>query len=163
MVLLAGCEGCKIEEPRPLTELDKLPPPTQEGKNTFGCLVNDTAWVTKTSIDAVAVYQQGILQIFGNRYNPFETVSLVLNDDSSIIQADTYSLTQIPIYTADAFFEREIDCDYEPENTLSGSVTITKLDRLNYIVSGLFEFKTVTQSCDTLKVTNGRFDIRYIP
>lgn len=53
-VALTSLSDCDRDEPK--TELEKLPPITQEGKNTFGCLVNDIAWVTKTSIDAYAVY-----------------------------------------------------------------------------------------------------------
>lgn len=62
IILLVSYEGCD-NDPNPKTELEKLPPATQEGKNTFGCLVNGKAWVTKTSIDAVAFYQEGVFQL----------------------------------------------------------------------------------------------------
>ena len=54
-------------------------------------------------------------------------------------------------------------CRYEPEETLSGTLTITHFDSINYIVSGTFAFTTATEGCDTIRVTDGRFDIPYIP
>ena len=42
LALLQSCDDS-------VTELEKLPPATQTGKNTFGCLVEGKAWVTKTS------------------------------------------------------------------------------------------------------------------
>ena len=37
---------CKKQHDTPKTEIEKLPAITQEGKNTFGCLLNDTAYVS---------------------------------------------------------------------------------------------------------------------
>lgn len=62
IILLANADGCK-DDPKPKTELEKLPPATQEGKHTFGCLVDGKAWVTRVSTDAVSFYQEGVLSI----------------------------------------------------------------------------------------------------
>ncbi len=35
---------CKKHHPPPKTELEKLPPITQTGANTFGCLLNGVAF-----------------------------------------------------------------------------------------------------------------------
>lgn len=164
-LLITGFEGCK-DDPKPLTELEKLPPATQSGKQTFGCLVNGKAWVPQTSIDAVAVFQQGILQISGSLNNPFQSIGLIIHEDVTPISTnDEYLLTNYPGSFSRVTIElTEVTaCIYEPQNTYSGIITITKLDRINYIVSGLFEFETVTIDCDTLRITDGRFDIRYIP
>jgi hypothetical protein len=37
----------------------------------------------------------------------------------------------------------------------------SKIDRTNYILSGTFEFSAVTENCDTVKITDGRFDVHY--
>ncbi|MEM1406715.1 MAG: hypothetical protein AAGG59_08075 [Bacteroidota bacterium] len=55
--------GCSDDEPNSQEPIDQLPPATQEGRNTFGCLVNEEVWVTQTSVNARAVYQGGFLQI----------------------------------------------------------------------------------------------------
>lgn len=40
---------------------------------------------------------------------------------------------------------------------------LTNLDRTDYIVPGTFEFKTATQDCDIIQVSDGRFDLHYYP
>jgi len=159
-----GC--CKKSDPKPLTELEKLPPATQKGKDTFGCLVNGKAWVPKTTIDADAFYQLGVLQLGGGLFGPTQFIEMGLLEVNGFrIQEGTYPL----IKTANSFSNAGIEtspntlCSYSPSDTFSGTLTITKFDRVLYIVSGLFEFSTVASGCDTLKITNGRFDIRYTP
>ncbi len=162
----SSCDLFKKNDPKPLTELEKLPAATQTGKNTFGCLVNGKAFVPTSSVDATAVYQQGTLVVYGNLYNPFKTIGLTVNEQTyGLISTTSYALTSYPDSYADASIQKSTStvCDYQSQNTFSGKLTITKIDRLLYVVSGTFEFSTVASSCDTLKVTNGRFDIKYIP
>jgi len=166
LLLLASCDGCKKDDPKPLTELEKLPPPTQEGKNTFGCLVNGKAFVPATSIDAGAVYQLGFLNIYGARFKPFQTLSLnIYEGNNGTVSLSKYDLNKFPDSYAKASFQIDelSSCQYEPQNCISGTITLTKIDRIKYIVSGTFDFTTLSKGCDTLKITNGRFDIRYIP
>jgi len=54
-------------------------------------------------------------------------------------------------------------CLYDFDDTFEGYVNFSKIDKINYIVSGTFEFSTVTDDCETINITNGRFDMRYIP
>ena len=42
-----------------------------------------------------------------------------------------------------------------------GSISFSKIDESNKILSGTFWFNIKTDYCDTLKITDGRFDIRY--
>jgi len=46
-------------------------------------------------------------------------------------------------------------------NAINGSVTLTKLDKSNNVVSGSFSCAIPIPNCDTLKITDGRFDIKY--
>lgn len=154
--------GCDKENPKPKTELEKLPPITQEGKNTFGCLVNGKAWLPETSIDVVAVYQSGVLSISGdNSIVDFQEIGMSLIEQDTPFTVDEYSLILPPYQNARVIFSE--NCHYESDVTLSGKLIISKFDKVNYIISGLFEFTTATPNCDTLNVTNGRFDIKYIP
>ncbi|HYG02763.1 MAG TPA: hypothetical protein VD927_09970 [Chryseosolibacter sp.] len=165
LALLTGCDGCKLDDPQPApkTELEKLPPATQEGKNTFGCLVNGKAWYTVSSTRASAVYQSGILSISGTVIKPaVQDIAVNLEEDGGLIQENVeYQLTSIPYNRASIFFS--LDCQYEADDTIFGTLMLTKFDKTNYIVSGIFSFETFTANCDTLKVTHGRFDIKYIP
>lgn len=160
-IFLVGCEGCE-NNPTPKTELEKLPPATQKGKNTFGCLVNGKAWVTKTSIDAVAFYQEGTFSIGADISSPGQSIGLsIVELGTYTFQEGNFDLTNIPNAAAEFTSQNSIICFYEMENTLNGQLTLTRVDRSNLIVSGLFEFTTVVSECDTIKVTDGRFDLTY--
>jgi hypothetical protein len=44
---------------------------------------------------------------------------------------------------------------------LSGTLTITKFDQSSFMISGLFEFTQALDECDTMRVTDGRFDVKF--
>jgi hypothetical protein len=162
-LLFSGCmQNCEQNEPVPKTELDKLPPPTQEGKRTFGCLVNGEAWVPKSFTYINAYYQEGVLFIGVGVKSQGMTLSL--RDQQDQLGETTYTLTNPPFQNAkftDSSGEKI--CWYDAENTLNGTLTITFLDMKKYIIAGTFEFTTVTENCDTIRVTDGRFDLIYAP
>jgi len=163
LLLLASCDGCKKEDPKPLTELEKLPPATQEGKNTFGCLVNGKAFLPETSIDAGAVYQSGILQIFGTRYDPFRQFGMVILEKyyGGSLTTTSYPLNKFPDSSCSATFQNP-KCDYEPQNCTDGKITLTKIDRVNYIISGIFDFTLAKTGCELGKSTKDR-SLNFLP
>ncbi|MFH6985928.1 hypothetical protein [Marinoscillum luteum] len=160
--LCISCDlGLGIHEP---TELEKLPPLTTTGENTFGCLVNGEAFVVTNTSQQVAIFQQGQLQ-FGGNIDKDD-----LDEGLSILIGDPIETNKTYIYAMEpSFFMRYYlrtsasNCRYEVEDTYKGSITFTKIDRTNLIISGTFEFSTVTAGCDTVKITDGRFDMQYIP
>jgi hypothetical protein len=166
LLLEFGCNMGELQPKSPITELGKLPPVTMEGKNVIGCLVNGKAW-SALSTNATAYYQSGILQIAGVVDVPFQGIGINITDaHEAILSSGTYSLANPsmhdPIVTV-----YNTKCVYEGSTNLGqvvgGELTITRFDKSNFIVSGLYEFILVNQACelDTVKVTNGRFDIRY--
>ncbi len=161
LVLLTGFESCDdIIDPK--TELEKLPPATQEGKSTFGCLVNGKAWVTNSSTDALADYQSGSLQIGAGIHERERQQGMILAVLSGVGEGLSYDLTNDPQYEAKFSSKHSTGlCFYDDNNTLSGNLTITKLDQTKLIISGVFYFTTFVSGCDTIKVTDGRFDILY--
>jgi hypothetical protein len=73
------------------------------------------------------------------------------------LQSGLFSLTsQLPGNYAIIWVKNK---KYDPANLVKGSVQLTRLDRQAGIVSGTFEFIIVGDPGDTLRVTNGRFDI----
>ena len=75
-----------------------------------------------------------------------------------------YNLTDLPIHKVQFRDSNSNNkCLYDYSDTIMGSITLSNLDRTNFIISGQFEFSTVTQDCDTVQVTDGRFDVQYIP
>jgi len=162
ILVMACLVSCTIGAVEPDTEKESaLPPITQTGERTFGCLVNGEVWVTKNSIKANAVYQFGVLQIGASIDELERDQSLGLRIDSSIISESVFMIDSTVGQNANAAFNNSTDgCDYDYNDTVDGMIYISKftLNRPK-IVSGTFEFTTVTNNCDTIKVTEGRFDL----
>lgn len=158
--LILGVQSCELfknNDPKPKTELEKLPTITQEGKNTFGCLVNGKALTITNSTKMTAIYQGGFVQ-FGSA-----GIYFIILDPIEVNQ--TYDLTKVLSSKAKYTVQKDDGtfCFYEFENTINGSIVFSKIDRTNYIISGTFEFSTVTPSCVKIELTNGRFDMQYTP
>jgi len=154
---LCSCELISNNEPK--TELEKLPPITQEGKNTFGYLVNGEAIVVRNTMNITAIYQQDNLQLGGGGKNSDKDLDITIFPPySQLEEFVSYDITKAAMYYN--FYE---GCYYELENTYEGYIRFSKIDRINYIISGTFEFSTVTANCDTVRITDGRFDVQYTP
>lgn len=140
-----------------------LPPPTQTGENTFGCLVNGEPFIIKKSNNLAAIYQGGLLQLSGNvgDGNNDETVGFNLSDP--LEENKSYSLIKDIYKSGYTLRKGDLICIYTFNDTFEGAITFSKIDRINYVISGTFEFSTVTDDCEAVNITNGRFDLKYIP
>ena len=151
-----------------------LPPVTQEGKNTLGFLLNGEPWTPKgfsgtanLSIDFDEGFKNGILGIVAYR-------TLSSSDKTQFVLGVTDSLNfKVAPFTlfvnrgaigALSFSTKEY-CDILHTDTTiyeNGKITFSKLDRTERIISGTFEGILFKQLCgDTIKITNGRFDLKY--
>jgi hypothetical protein len=166
LCLASGCDWFRRKNPEP-----QLPPETQTGANTFGCLVNGKIWLPEgfpgplvgPNFEVVydPNYKGGTLNV-----SVYRATS---GDIESSMALAGYEISQIPVtYSLDsptndakrmAVFSSN-SCDYydAPDLYRKGTLTITRLDLQQGIVSGRFEFVLAKQGCDTLKVTQGRFD-----
>lgn len=158
VILLTNADGCK-DDPTPKTELEKLPPATQEGKHTFGCLVNGKAWVTETSTDSWAFYQGGVLSIGSSLIAKdidqgmgFVIIDLDLNESKYILNDSVYRYAN--------FGDGSTKCTYSCHDG-RGEISVTNLDKSKRIISGTFAFTVSNPDCDTVRITNGRFDLTY--
>lgn len=157
-------------------EIDELPPATETGANTFGAKVNGANWVPA---------RFGILpadDLLEARFNsPGSLIITAKNFSASpketqfeiqVVGVDgpgTYSMNKNVVRpTADgfAYYVRRVltpEDEWITDPTYTGSMTITKLDTHNKIVSGTFEFKagSLINAGGVLTVTDGRFDIKY--
>ena len=160
---MAGIDCCKDDDPGLIAPIDQLPPLTMEGKNTFGCLVNGKAFVPRLSTSTVGIYQGGSLQVGGNIEDAErdQNISIIL-EDIPIAEA-TYQLTKDFSRSAE-FSETAISpwCLYEYDDLVEGVVNIVFFRQDPDIVAGTFEFVTVNDDCDTIRITDGRFDIDFI-
>lgn len=164
---------CHKSDPDPAKPEDQLPAATQTGANTFGCLVNGQPYTPSgnngTSNYAVIydpTFQGGNLQVETYRYLVDGTGTKykqsILLGGSSISKVGNYTL--LPNGVQKVFFmdySRSNPCkEYASDNGIytSGTLTITRLDQQAGIIAGTFSFTLAQPGCDTIKVTQGRFD-----
>ncbi len=163
LALLLVASSCKKDKVEP-----QLPAATMEGKNTFGALVNGKVWTPKgrpstfqSNFDVVydPGYAGGSLDI---------RVFRKVKDNPAFFEYMALGKTQVDhegVYYWDnpelgtVYFTSE-SCDYRRDADVYrvGKLEITKLDLTNGIISGKFEFTLAKPGCDTVRVTEGRFD-----
>lgn len=165
---LPACDKNPDPEP-PQTEEDKLPPATQEGKMTFGCLVDGKAWIPKGSLLYPGIqptYNEitGLWGIYAKKDLPVGLQSVLVSGEGlQILSSGTYNLT----LNESTYSDTTTTCSGSPSGlkkykSINGILEITRLDISMGIISGLFSFDAYSQECqDTVKITKGRFDIKY--
>ena len=160
---------CRKDKPDVQNE---LPPVTQSGQNIFACHINGDSWISdkglsnmggaisSDSFDVVGTrqYSDGhleklLIRLYGS-YNPSITTYSLNNTTTSYA---IYNRTS----AKSCFSISGGYGDVIVRKVTGGTVTITKRDTINRIISGTFSFYVPTDFCDTLKVTDGRFDIKY--
>ena len=158
------------------TELEKLPPITQNGANTFGCLINGRAYIPKGYSGNMPNYyvladpgfSDGDLSIRTYSVNGNLYEGIAINSDS-IKQIGTYLIndtgrTRIILLKSTADLgSYYCDISYTGYYQRNGILKITKYDMQNGIISGEFAVSMVNRDCgygDTIKITEGRFDYK---
>lgn len=168
-VLLAGFH-CKKDK----TPEEQLPPETQTGAGTFGCLVNGNVFKPKGDpsggpilscayqlINGAYYFQLAALNkggsinygvgIFTDSLIIKEGVKLILRNKN--VKGEAYGLYSISeIQGLTNYITNAID---------TGDISIKKLDEVNRIVSGTFWFDAKNSSGVKVQVRSGRFDIKY--
>jgi len=171
--LIAG--KCRKEK----TLLEQLPPETQTGTNTFGCLVNGNVHIPKGSPlsgpNLAFVYQYllngtpaGYTFALGatNKKDPTNITTVGFGFDSVRMNTGLYLLKarrngqgggQVGFYN-----NNNPNGDlYSTNELITGELNIKKLDTINQIASGTFWFNAANTSGQKVEVREGRFDVRY--
>ncbi|WP_299362001.1 hypothetical protein [Winogradskyella sp.] len=150
--------------------IDQLPPATQTGEQTFGCLINGEPFVPPSfGNNAPSAFYQFVdgaytFNISGSKGGGPSLQSISIGGiDVSALQEITYTL-----------FEEDSNNHYGRYNigggiTFSGTsttenpgtLTITNFDPDNFIISGTFEFTVLDNDGNEINITNGRFDMNY--
>jgi hypothetical protein len=81
------------------------------------------------------------------------------------LKEQSYQLTE-RVFQGDwvRYYDSKTSCEYFTTSAHTGILTITHLDKVNYIISGTFEFEVYSADCQkVIKVTDGRFDLHYAP
>jgi hypothetical protein len=168
VLLFAGCKK----------SIDVLPEASQTGANTFGLKLNGEFWIPQKFVGINTPILNA--QLSGSSVNdllitaqnfasePTETqFTLYIKNISG---PATYQLNQTTDIYPNAsgnyayYVKRKINPlnEWITNSQYTGTVTITKWDLANDIVSGTFEFKagSIDSSADPITVTEGRFDVK---
>ncbi len=158
LFFLSNCYKQKLDNPY------GLPNVTQNGSMVFACRINGQDRIAKSDIVSqignIATDSVFVGGGFGDVYY-YERVGWIIYGNAKL---------NIPYNLGDSIstaflYSTDSTCLGIPTliyvNTATGTITFTKLDSINRIISGVFAFKVPMPNCDTLNFTDGRFDIRY--
>ncbi len=167
--------ACKKDKTEP-TELSKLPAATQTGANTFGCLVNGKAWVAQRN-DCSIFCSPSFKIYYDGGYGGFISITALkidmgnnINEEFGIAFDSTNFKLKHTIAISNSFtvatfrnYSISNNCNtyvhyLDSTVTHSGKIILTKYDLQNGIFSGTFEFTLIKPGCETITVTEGRFD-----
>ena len=147
-----------------------LPAATQEGKNTGGALVNGQVWVAKIevpdtnpagnntiySVDPVlGIYR---LQIVLRKYIYLDSQIVINISDNQDFSPKNYLIPDDSF----SFYSPSVNDVYYTKQGNVGTLTITRFDKVNRIVSGTFTFKAVNSAGQMVTITEGRFDRKFL-
>ena len=173
--LLTAARCNKDKEP-----IDQLPAETQEGKGTFGCLIDGKIFIPKkgsfTGTPPLISYYQHLTPGDSGYVFSISAADLSISDNVKgitvgagglkIYQGQSIVLTSGDKigegrgqYTGESRYTQ--DYYYTNNNGLTGILHIKMFDEALQIVSGTFYFNATNSLGDTVRVTEGRFDLKY--
>ena len=174
---LSSCN--KDDDNKPKTEIEKLPPATQTGANTAGCLVNGVAFLPKGYFptgNLFCFYQDGenFSLSIGERTlidsnDVIRNINITslnqnLHDNVGISfelgQNENNGNSKFGVYSIDAVASPNPNY-YTTNSIMKGDLKITYHNYNNAILSGTFWFDAVNSNGDIIQVREGRFDIHY--
>jgi hypothetical protein len=173
-VIFSNCCKEKNQDKPGLTNLQKLPPLTHVGKGTFGCLVDGEAWIPNewkdtrwcfyySYFDSRDIYGTLELRSLKKKFLKDSPASMFMHLNKRVFGTGKHLLYldgPSENYLSVSKYYREYYCKKKDSNN---NVNIHTLDTVNRIVSGTFQFYAIglDNNLDTVKVTDGRFDLRY--
>jgi len=157
-------------------DLPQLPPETQTGANTFGCLVDGKLFLPKGDPFGGPVIKAQYQYVNGKqgfaisaRHSEGETGQVIgIGGDSIAITVRPYELTTRNVsgklsgkYT---FSKVTTLGNYYYTNEIQrGQIFIKHFDEINQIVSGTFWFDAIDSTTEKIiQIREGRFDLPYV-
>jgi len=149
---------------------DDLPKPNQTGANIMAAKIDGQLWQKKACFSCIAGgsalrinYDNRILfAITGEDIKTYAIAIIIkelknpgifiLGNGKESNTASNYAV----VYTATT--------NFYTSNINTGTITITKLDTVNKIISGTFEFTAENEKdpSNIMKITEGRLDVKYV-
>lgn len=176
-LLLITLTTSKCKKDKSNNPVDQLPPATQIGANTFGCLVDGKVFLPKgPSLNPIltSYYQYiyypsptGFAFQVAARDNSQSSILNTVNilcDSVKLVEGKTYNLQEPTRGNSRGNYRHFINSSWDNFLTyspMSGQLLLTKFDEMNQIASGTFWFNAVDANGDTVHVTDGRFDMQF--
>lgn len=156
-----------------------FPAETRDGLNTCGCYINGVAFIPSTTLfgnvrpinayynhDSTTYYKAGFLSInvIDARYE-LDVAGSILMQKLGVFGEGEYTLNHV------LNCPQPYDCDgggYQHASVnrfyyiQTGKLTITRLDTINRIISGRFNFIAKDTLGHTKEISNGFFDAKYV-
>jgi len=168
-ILFSGSH-CKKDK----TPEEQLPPETQTGAGTFGCLVDGKLFLPKGDPFGGPTLSCAYQYINGGYY--FQLAALnkgssvnygvgIFTDSLQIQEGSKFILknknVQGEAYGLYSISEFQGLTNYITNTIDTGEVVITKFDSINRIVSGTFWFDAANSTGQIKQVRSGRFDMKF--
>jgi hypothetical protein len=141
-----------------------LPNATQTGVGTFACRLNGANLIAKDGIYSQGGKYTSDSTILGATFGKLSFLSLGIHVLGSAQLNLAYPIENNNNLTF--FYSSDSSCtgissSIIEVHTAIGTITFTRLDSVNNIISGVFSFRVPIQNCDTLTFSDGRFDVHY--
>jgi hypothetical protein len=141
----------------------QLPPITQMGHNTFGCLIDGKVWIPLSGNSPPLNFSRTRKRLLIQANDDFGTGFYFLcppatKDTSFTVSNNTvHNPDQTFIYYSDI---SGVGAPSLPVHGFQGTFTFTRYDTVNAIYSGTFSMTVIdTVSGHTTQITQGRFDL----
>ncbi len=160
--IFAGCKKDKT-----ISEIDRLPAATQTGAKTFGCLLNGKAFTPISNTIGTLPLRFYYYNTNGGQFgleadNGDIKTDILFGIDTCIgVKRYTYqNIASLPVRFAVYNNVCDLSVANDPLVSAAGYIDITKFDLTTGIISGIFEFTLYKAGCETISITNGRFDAK---
>jgi len=164
LIIFVLISACKKSSPP-----TSLPSITQEGKNTFGCLINGKVFTPKKRFNSYDNLRANYSTIDRGTFNMSAPRSDGVNGEAVFFRSKGLMLAEGQTYKLGgdgingvmfASYLKTVNFNstrYDSKDDISGEIIITKLT--SKIISGTFSFDAVSSDGVKVEIREGRFDL----
>lgn len=173
LIILLALSCCNKNDDEPTNPIDKLPPATQTGANTAGCLLDGEAFLPNrnSTVPLRVFYLDGKTFSFvvSNKVNNISNNLMIFLENVQIEVGKVYKLnTQFDEKEDNQSGEYTIGSTsppspnyYTTNSNYIGEIVFTNHDFNKAILSGTYWFDAINSEGKIVKVREGRFDMKY--
>ena len=169
------CCSCSNDDDSNLPPIEQLPPQTTVGANTAGCLVNGEVLIPKGNANESTLRCQyakredeyTFILFINENSNPSKSVRILYSQKNKPLVVNEIIPLTIPNVKESSWGDYLISAGslgrFSTNENYEGQLLILALDETRRIISGTFSFTAINDQGETVDITDGRFDMHYIP